>query len=204
MIIIYIKMTKFTDSANERRNFYSRATHILFAIVLGQSFLLAPNIMIPIHAALKPDNHVAVMALIFSYVVIVAGWIGYARSLSRHPHKDTRWGVTRFALSIVILYEYFYLLQISQTEYVVELPWVMVVLFITYVISDIVKIKEYGARYKKRFMKRTQITAKACIGSVLIAIHNLLIDEIGVTMVLFALLVLVFSTSKWHPPTRSQ
>ena len=191
-------------SASERRYFYSQATHILFAIVLGQSFLLAPPIMIPITTAFAPENQTAAMALGFSYVVIVAGWIGYARSVSRHPHKDTGWGVMRFALNIVILYEYFYLLRISQTEHVADLPWVMMVLFGTYVVSDMVKTREYGSRYRKRFRRRTGITWRAFFGSIIVALISWIVAMDVVTIGLFTALVLGFSASKWHPMTRSQ
>ena len=176
----------------------------MFAIVLGHSFLLVPDVIIPINIAFDPANHTAAMALVFSYIMIILGWIAYTRSVSRHPHKDTRWGVTRFALSIVILYEYFYLLQISQTEHVVSLPFVVVVIFWTYLISDVIKSREYGARYKKRFRRRTRITMDAFALSIIIVGFDLIVNIDVLTFGLLTLLVFGFSTAKWHPHRKLQ
>ena len=192
------------SGADERRGFYSKATHILFAIVLGHSFLLAPDVIIPINIAFDPANHTAAMALMFSYTMIILGWIAYTRSVSRHPHKDTRWGVTRFTLSIVILFEYFYLLQISQTEHVADLPFVVAAIFGTYVISDWIKSREYGARYRKRFERRTRITVDAFALSTIIASFDSIINIDVLTFGLLTLLVFGFSTAKWHPHRKLQ
>lgn len=198
-------MVKAADSEKERRNFYSKATHILFAVVLGHGFLLAPEVMIPIQVAFEPENHTAVMSLVFAYVVVVAGWIGYARSVSRHPHKDSGWGVTRFALGIVILFEYFYLIRISQMEeHVWSISLIMVLLFASYLLADMLKIREYGAYYRRRFGRRAYTTFKAVVSALILAIVSLIIGDDMATIIMFVFLVLVFSVAKWRPTTRSQ
>lgn len=73
--------------ADTRKEFYSRATHILFAIVLAHSFLLASEILVPISVAFQPENQMSVTTLLFSYLLIISGWIGYSRSVSYRPYK---------------------------------------------------------------------------------------------------------------------
>ena len=117
-----------------RKEFYARATHILFAIVLAHSFLLASEILVPISVAFQPENHMSVTTLLFSYVLIISGWIGYSRSVSYRPYKDTAWGAMRFVFDIIILFEYFYLVGISVEQPDV-FPFVVVVIAATYLIT---------------------------------------------------------------------
>lgn len=131
---------------------------MLFAVILGHSFLLASEIMIPIHAIFDPANHVIVSTLAFSYTLIISGWIGYSRSTSVKPHKDTSLGALRFILDLIILFEYFYLLQISQTEHIGDFPLVVLIIFGTYVLSDIIKHHEHSPRERPWIRHRTGIT----------------------------------------------
>lgn len=143
----------------ERSEFYPKTVHVLFAVVLATSFPLASKAMIPIHIALEPDSLVANITLALSYLIVGMGWVGYARSLSRWKYQDTHWGFLRFAFDIVILFEYFYLLQIAQTEYVGHFPFVMLVLAMTYVASDLVKYRDQPRRKQPPALKRMRHTA---------------------------------------------
>lgn len=195
----------------ERREFYTKAIHILFAIVLGHSFLLAIGTIIPIQIAFNSNYHLS-MTLIFSYVVIVSGWIGYARSVSYAPHKDTVWGAIRFVLDIVIIYEYFYLLRISQTEYVTDIPYVMVVIFGTYALSDLVKYYEHVPQGRTRIKRRGRITVHAFILSILIAIWYYSddlglvaiydVDALDLSIVGFFIILILFRVYKWKLTTK--
>lgn len=197
-------MVTAADSLAERRKFYSKATHILFAIVLGQSFLLFPDDLIPLHAALEPKNHMVALVVAFSYMVIVMGWIGYARSISRHPHQDTGLGVVRFTINILIIFGYFYLLRISQTEVVADISLVMVALFGLYWLWDLIKEREYGSQYKEQFRRRREITSITFVVSILFFSVRWFIGIDVVNIVLFTVLVLGFSAAKWRPDPNPQ
>ena len=144
--------------AEDRTKFYGIAINILFAIVLGHSFLMASDVMIPVWDVFEPDNYVAASTLVFAYILVVSGWIGYSRSISVKPHRDTAWGVMRFVLDLVILFEYFYLLRMTQTDHVADFPAVLVVIFVTYVVSDLVKTREHPPKMRSQIKQRSKIT----------------------------------------------
>lgn len=132
-----------------RGGFYRNAIHFIFAIIIAQSFVIASDILIPIDGV--AENAHRALNLILSYVVIIAGWVGYARSMSVMPHKDSRLGALRFVLDLVILFEYFYLLQILQTSRAgAEMHLVMIVIFGTYLLWDAAKYFEYTGKADRR------------------------------------------------------
>ena len=202
-------MTTPKTGAPKRTQFYAQAIHVLFAIVLGQSFMLASDIMIPIQSLFEPDNHMTVMALIFAYILIVSGWVGYSRSVSIKPHKDTNLGAMRFVIDLVILFEYFYLLRISQTEHVSDFPIVVVIIFLTYMLWDAVKYREHSARDRVWIKRRGSITKKlflvVLVATILyyIGLFEIITLEVGMSaydsvVIVFILLILGYRASKWN------
>ena len=134
--------------------------------------------------------------------------VGYARSASVKPHKDTGLGATRFVLDIVILFEYFYLLQISQTEHIGELPFVMVVIFGAYLLSDLVKYREYALGSRRQLKRRSKITGYFFVLVVVAASAHQLsayaelapapgIDTNIPAILAFAVLVVLLRAAKW-------
>ncbi len=158
--------------AVKRREFYVQAVHILFAIILAQSFILASQVMIPIHAILELDNRETVSTLMFSYLLIVLGWIGYARTTSISPYRDTAWSVARFVLDLVILFGYFYLLQISQTKNVGDFPLVVMAISLMYMLSDNVKQRERPLQDERWVIRRRGTTKLLFIGVALVAVMH--------------------------------
>lgn len=197
------------NGAKKRSDFYTKATHILFAIIIGHSFLVAPDSLIPTSNALKPENHTMTAALVFSYIFIVSSWIGYARSVSFSPHTDTGWGAIRFVINLIILYEFFYLIRVSQTEHVGELPTVACIIFMTFYISDIIKYHEYGPQDKKLLTQRRRITEYAMLFGILaMASHNagywgfvslVDINTLILTIIVFTIIAVLFRVAKWRP-----
>lgn len=128
--------------------------------------------MIPIDTALSDENVPKVLALGFAYVVIVSGWIGYSRSVSMWAYRDSVSGITRFVLDLIILFECFYLLWPSQTNHFWQFPYVVFLIFFTYIISDIIKRHEYHTPKSEwaRIKTRTKTTVRAFFSSGLIVI----------------------------------
>ena len=194
--------------AEERKKFYGTAINILFAIVVGHSFLMASDFMIPVWTMFEPDNYVAASTLIFAYILIVSGWIGYSRSISVKPHRDTGWGVARFVLDLVIMFEYFYLLRIVQTNHITDFPVVLLIIFVTYIISDSVKMREYPPTSRVSIKQRSKITNNM-FGMVVLAIigyyagflshiaSTIGMDAHVLSIVVFTGLVLLYRGLKW-------
>ena len=193
----------------ERREFYTQATHILFAIILAHSFMLASDTMIPIGIMFEPDNHATAATFVFSYILIVSSWIGYSRSTSIRPYKDTGWGIARFVFDILILFEYFYLLQIIKTEHIHSFAVVVVVIFFTYMLSDSIKILEHSTRVRVRIKRRSKATTRLFVLGSLVALAYYLgwyaeiAVDVGIsahvlTVIMFTILVIVYRRAKWN------
>ena len=192
----------------ERTQFYAQAIHVLFAIVLGQSFMLASDILIPFQSILKPDNHTTVMALIFVYILIVSGWAGYTKSILNQPHKDTNLGTVRFIIDLIILFEYFYLLRISQTEHLNDLPIVVGIIFTTYIAWDFVKYREHSPKDGTYIGNRGKITVQFCILMWVVTLlyytgrFEIIALEVGwpaynVVVIVFGILIVAYRVNKW-------
>jgi len=133
-------------------DFYQFAIHLIYAIIIAQSFEIAKEILIPINGVFSSfSNIVDAAGLFFVYFIIVSGWVGYARSISRVPHKDNLLGTTRFTLDLTILFIFFYLLNIVNNDgFLAQFNWMIVGLFIIYAIWDQVKYKEYKNKKKEK------------------------------------------------------
>ena len=206
-------MGKPETGSGKRRGFYDKAVHILFAIVLAHSFLLASDALIPISEAFEPARLATTATLMFSYLLIVSGWVGYARSVSVRPHKDTGWGVARFVLDIAIIFEYFYVLQISQTGHAGEIPYALAVIFGTYIVHDCVKSIEHetGMWEQIKHLERPTMAVSALVLIAVLAYdsgsHDELAESLGtdgqmLVVIHLAGLVALHRVAKWNPDTR--
>lgn len=143
--------------STERSSYYPKTVHILFAVVLATSFPLAATAMIPIDVFFELSNAASNIALALSYVVVILGWVGYARSISVWRYKDTGWGFMRFVVDTVILFEYFYLLQVAH-RHIDHTPYVLLVLAGTYLVSDMAKYFDQPRRKRQQVKRRTRHT----------------------------------------------
>lgn len=208
----------------ERKRFYSTAIHTLFAIVLGYSFTLTTGLIIPIGELFDPSNNTTASTLVFSYILIVSGWIGYYRSISIWSHKDTAWGAIRFVLDLIILFEYFYLLQLVSPVFgegfplVKDFPIVVTVIFLTYLLSDVVKHRvnrNQPPQNRTHIWQRTYITISTLLlvsiamityyGGVHENVASVLcVDAHILSIAVFTALVILYRILKWnlHPRGR--
>ncbi len=165
--------------------------------------------MIPIQSMFEPDNHTTVMTLTFAYILIVSGWVGYSRSVSIKPHKDTNPGAIRFVIDLVILFEYFYLLRISQTEHASDFPIAVVVIFLTYMLWDAVKYREHsagdrvwikrrGKTTKKLFGVVFSVTILYYVGLFEIITLDVWVSAYDLVVIVFILLILAYRAAKWN------
>ena len=131
---------------------FSYIAHFIFAVVIATTYDIAANVFInPIPMLSTADHLISGMEICLAYLAIISGWVGYARSMIKWPHKNTKTGAFRFALDIGILFCYFGLITSTRSENQFQeyfLYWI-VSLFCLFVVWDAVKIKEYRKKTKR-------------------------------------------------------
>lgn len=139
------------SAPRELPEFYKYTIDIIYAFIIGQSFLQLDNLVFPIQNITRYSSDIIGFALI--YFIIVTGWIGYHRSISAHPHIGLL-GNARYGLDLLILFIVYYLLVVAnpygKIPYNEIFVWIIPFLFLLYVIWDGIKFFEYrqkGVRY---------------------------------------------------------
>ena len=144
----------------EIKEFYQHAIHVIYAVLIGQSFFMAKDVFIPISKLNSFDGIVNASALFFAYFFIITGWIGWNRSISDNPHREGRLGVLRFSIDLFILFITYYLLTLANPlnneTYSITFIWLLPSIFGCYLLWDIVKYFEY--RNIKKSKKKTRKT----------------------------------------------
>lgn len=125
--------------------------HFIFAIVIANSYDLAARVFLrpddPVYSGLDP--FLTALELSVAYVAIIAGWLGYARSVYKWPHQDTKYGVLRFIVDIVILFCYFGLIEAAdpaQDAFRGQFASWICALFFLYLVSDILKRQDHKSK----------------------------------------------------------
>jgi hypothetical protein len=140
--------------------FYQLASHFIFAIILTHAFFTATTLLIPLDGIIENQNKfLNSAALIFSFFIILIGWTGYARSMIHgSTHQDNIFGTHRFFTDILILFLYFYLIEIiRQNIFVTNITFINLLIFASFLIWDLLRIYEF--KQKKKYHKmRMKIT----------------------------------------------
>jgi hypothetical protein len=89
------------------------------------------------------------VALFFIYFVLISGWIGYTRSISKRPLTDNRWGTLRFVFDILIILATFYLTvladpKIFKTNFSEAFIGVLPAISVLYLFWELIRYKEYS------------------------------------------------------------
>lgn len=99
-----------------------------------------------------PDTRFIMATLLLGYTTVVLSWVGYHRSIKRHPirlGKSSGWG--RFILDVVLLILYFFLL-VRYHDFAGELC-VLAGIYFLFIVWDFFKMiehprKDYGSEEK--------------------------------------------------------
>ena len=100
---------------------YLRLADIIFGVIIAASFISFREDLIPFDFSFRN------MMLLVSYLIVVLSWVGYHKAVAEKPHK----GWTRFAIDLVLLFLYFYLIF---TENVEEFLLVTIGMFFLYLL----------------------------------------------------------------------
>lgn len=131
---------------NDLNTFYRKTVDIIYAFIVGQSFLQLDSLFIPITAISDWHRLVDLAAVFLAYFISIAGWITYHKSIVHRPHFG-RWGNARYAVDLLILFLTYYLLRLSKpdgrTAYGETFTWLIPMLFLAYLVWDAIKFFEY-------------------------------------------------------------
>jgi hypothetical protein len=101
------------DIPKNLSDFFQHTLHVLYAVVIGISFEISSNTTIPIE---KISTHfVNAGILILGYFIVITSWIGYYLSIKKNPHKGNL-GYIRSTLDILIIYLFFYMVNLARDE----------------------------------------------------------------------------------------
>lgn len=128
--------------------------HFIFAIVIASSYDLAARVFLspedPVYSGLDP--FLVALELTVAYVSIISGWLGYARSVHKWPHRDTKFGMLRFITDIAILFCYFGLIEAADPARDVFrdqfMAWICAI-FVLYFFSDVFKRQDHKSKTHK-------------------------------------------------------
>jgi hypothetical protein len=91
--------------------FFNYAVHVVFGVVIGQSFLNSATILVPFSKFFESENAgLTAYQLVLVYFIILTSWIGFFLSTNKSKYSSTRIGMARFGTDFFILFLYYYLL----------------------------------------------------------------------------------------------
>ena len=131
-------------------DFYPFAIHIIYGIILAQSYAFVGEIFLPAEEISRSDQLTNALGLVMIYVIIISGWVGYTKSIIDKPHKYDHYGSTRFIVELIITLLVFYLLELVSvknfmTHYGEAFYVIIPIMFAFYLVWDILKYKEYSS-----------------------------------------------------------
>jgi hypothetical protein len=136
-------------------DFYRKTIDIIFAFIIGQSFLSIDPMIKSVRQIVEIHNLINFGAIAFAYFAIIIGWIAYHKSIMDKPHKG-KFGNARYVIDLMILFLMYYLLRLTKIDigvpYSETFLWVLPSIFILYTLWDIFKFYEYSNTSKKRLL----------------------------------------------------
>lgn len=197
--------------------------------MLTSSFDIARDAIIPFSNIKTCDDYVHVFAIVFVYMVLISGWVGYTKSISVRHHTNTGLGNTRFVLDLCIAFFTFYAINLTNnsdkykiytTHYGELFLYILPIIFGLYVVWDIVKYYEYKKLVNNNNGENTINSNRLfisgisfiviCIQSIIFYLVDLIfISSINVTLIYLSftissfIIVIKYRSAKWKVPVQT-
>jgi hypothetical protein len=200
--------------------YYTRAVHVVFGVILGQSFFNSGTVLVPVSKFLDGTTFLKAYELILVYFIIVTSWIGYYKSTSRTDYSEGRIGIARFGTDFFILFLYYYLLILVTQGVGIHgeiFSYGLASVFGVYLLWDFLKYLEIPKEKRKEANRLTGIITTLiwfgeffAIGLIYFALQNLYqppitTDQQWQADVIFTTvaigLVAWYRIVKWREPT---
>jgi hypothetical protein len=141
----------------EQSKVYVRFIDILYAVVVGQSFvfLSSRNFL----------NLTTLLDIVLGYAVVITSWIGYHTSTRKLPIRN----ILRFAVDVVLLFLY-YLIFVNVESFTMVVA-ILTFVFGLFLLWEVIRLFEYIENLKELDLgRRTAITAGFLIGFIFLTI----------------------------------
>jgi hypothetical protein len=197
--------------------FYIYAIHIIYGIILTQSFEISTSVFIPISQIPAGESWIALvngLAIILTQYIMISGWINYTVSINKRPHKiETLYGNFRFGVDLVITFIVFYLISLTTSEnfengFWESFIWVIPTLFGLFMIWDYLKSKEYSNDYTKTEQitetNQRYKTFYAFLATIIVLItfglsNNIfLIHQYDIMTLYLVFIIIMFGLNTWY------
>ncbi len=134
------------------KTFYIYTVHIIYAIILTQTFAISEKVFIPLSnidknftPLLLVGNTFAILTVQF---ILIPGWIGYTYAINKKPHSE-KFGNLRFLIDLIITFVTYYMVQLTDKDNFLKsynelFLWVLPTLFFLFVIWDKLQSMEYA------------------------------------------------------------
>jgi hypothetical protein len=184
---------------------YVKFIDVLFAIVLGQSFVLLSSSSGLASWMTNPSSHIwDMLNTVLNYSLIITSWVGYHDSVRTLPIRK----IWRFIIDIILLFLYY--LGFTYVSSFPRLSMVLVLVFMLYFLWNVARffeyrnVEEYVSRYK--LLNRTwEAFGFAVIFAFIAYISNSLPEPtIGGVMWAAVLLVFIIYRKRFWGGPRSQ
>jgi len=137
-LVVLSNSIDISDEQKERSAVFVRFIDILFAVVLGQSFVfLSSERGVSVWIAAPSQNLVALADVCLAYALVVTSWVGYHYSTTKLPMKN----VLRFVIDIALLFLY-YLAFVNVQSFAVT-SVILFFVFLLYFVWNAVRLFEY-------------------------------------------------------------
>ncbi len=138
----------------DRSSIFVRFIDLLFAVVLGQSFvLLSSSNGVASWLAAPSENIVPLANVVLAYAIVITSWVGYHDSTSKLPMRN----VTRFIVDIALLFSYY--LAFVNVRSLTNILAIFCVVFVLYFLWTIVRYYEYHDKVSELGLGKRSIQA---------------------------------------------
>lgn len=204
---------RFTNSekdkaeSNEKRetsDIYVHFIDILFAVVIGQSFVLLNSKEGFGSWLTQPmENAFGIATLLVVYGLVITSWVGYHRSTRVYPIKNP----LRFVIDVTLLFIY-YMGFVNAGNFGL-VTWIFFFAFLLYTVWDAFRILEYHSQKSltRDLLKRLLISAVFTIGFLAVAeVYAIMGTEItGIEWAFFVVILvmlILYRYSKWYKESK--
>jgi len=189
------------DIKKETSEIYAHFIDILFAVVIGQSFVLLNS-----HEGYKSwlaqpaENTFGIATLLLIYGLVITSWVGYHSSIRFYPIKYP----LRFVIDISLLFVY-YIGFVNAKNFETIITLVFPFSFLLYTLWDAVRLWEYRAHKSsvKELFKRSLISLSFTLGFFIIAgIYVYFLKEVewthGAYFTIILMMLIFYRYLKWY------
>jgi len=189
------------DIKKETSEIYAHFIDILFAVVIGQSFvLLNSQEGYKSWLAQPAENTLGIATLLLIYGLVITSWVGYHRSIRFYPITNP----LRFVIDISLLFVY-YIGFVNAENFETIITLVFPFSFLLYTLWDAVRLWEYRAHKSsvKELFKRLLISLSFTLGSFIIAgIYVYALKEVewtyGAYFTIILMMLISYRYLKWY------